>query len=151
MAHHEGQNSDLFISLQESCTPSSPLPLILPTVKLAETCESRRRQHGKNQNKQGLGKTTENLHLILMMTIKWLHGPGTKVGTTWTFQSQQRPPLFPPVRSEAGGKGREVSLGMEGQAGKKNKPRTLETKTHCRYRRRPLAFLGQDSMEHYGS
>lgn len=34
---------------------------------------------------------------------------------------------------------------------KKNKPRTLATKTHCRYRWRPLAFLGQDSVERYGS
>ena len=41
----------------------------------------------------------------------------------------------------------------DGGAGrkKKKKPRTLEIKTHCRHRRRPLAFLGQDSMEHYGS
>lgn len=47
--------------------------------------------------------------------------------------------------------GKRSEPGDGGAGRKKNKPRTLETKIHCRYRRRPLAFLGQDSAGHCGS
>lgn len=44
----------------------------------------------------------------------------------------------------------EVSLGREGQAGKKNKPGTSERSTHSRYIRELLAFRGQDSWGYCG-
>lgn len=59
--------------------------------------------------------------------------------------------MFPLVRSQASGEVREVSLGREGQAGKKKKkPGTSKTKAHSRYRWRPVVFTGQDPMEYYG-
>lgn len=77
------------MSLQESSTPSSP-PLIPPP-----NCETGYELEGESKktmwgkpNKQGLENTLKEPHLILTMITEWPHGPGTKMGTAWTSQSQ---------------------------------------------------------------
>lgn len=69
-------------------------------------------------NTYGLENHLVYLHLIPMMIIKWFHGPGTKVELLGLFRVNKGS-SSPLVRSEDGGKAREVEPGMEGQTGKK--------------------------------
>lgn len=54
-----------------------------------------------------------------MMIIAGPPGPGTKVGTAWTFQRKRKASIVPRLRSEADGGLREVG---GGQGGKERQP-----------------------------